>query len=101
MGVLCISLRSRAGPREDSKTAPLQKFLAFARGSSIFLTSRKGNGLLAQLVERLNGIEEVTSSNLVGSTPLDNSCRLVALRGSAGTPRGWTSRRSRAGLHSL
>jgi hypothetical protein len=27
------------------------------------------NGVLAQLVERLNGIEEVTGSNPVGSTP--------------------------------
>ncbi len=29
----------------------------------------KSSGVLAQLVERLNGIEEVTGSNPVGSTP--------------------------------
>jgi hypothetical protein len=31
-------------------------------------------GVLAQLVERLNGIEEVRGSNPLGSTPLANCC---------------------------
>lgn len=33
------------------------------------LQSHLSAGVLAQLVERLNGIEEVTGSNPVGSTP--------------------------------
>ena len=40
------------------------------RGSLIFLPLASANGLLAQLVERLNGIEEVRSSSLLGSTIL-------------------------------
>lgn len=34
----------------------------------ILRRSHVGNGLVAQLEERLNGIEEVVSSNLIGST---------------------------------
>ena len=33
-----------------------------------FFTLQIGDGLVAQLEERLNGIEEVVSSNLIGST---------------------------------
>src|SRR4051812_686113 len=50
-----------SGDRKNSA----EKVLAFARGNSIFLTP---HGLLAQLVERLNGIEEVSGSNPLGST---------------------------------
>ncbi len=44
-----------------------KKPLAFA-GQSPILTHLFGHGLLAQLVERLNGIEEVSGSNPLGST---------------------------------
>ena len=46
----------------------MEKVLAFADGPLILLTLVTGNGLLAQLVERLNGIEEVSGSNPLGST---------------------------------
>jgi hypothetical protein len=46
----------------------MEKVLAFAGGTLILLTLVTGNGLLAQLVERLNGIEEVSGSNPLGST---------------------------------
>jgi hypothetical protein len=49
---------------------PGQKLLAFRREKPIFLTFAQANGLVAQLVERLNGIEEVVSSNLIESTIL-------------------------------
>src|SRR4051812_25020458 len=51
--------------------AKAEKVLAFAPGRRILPTSRQTrNGLLAQLVERLNGIEEVSGSNPLGSTTL-------------------------------
>ena len=40
-------------------------------GQTPFSPSCFAQGLLAQLVERLNGIEEVSSSNLLGSTTLN------------------------------
>ena len=47
-----------------------------------FFTPQIGDGLVAQLEERLNGIEEVVSSNLIGSTNLTaasaQSARLAA-----------------------
>jgi hypothetical protein len=46
----------------------LLKILAFGREKPSFLPFTKVNGLVAQLEERLNGIEEVVSSNLIGST---------------------------------
>ena len=54
----------------------------------IFLPLASANGLLAQLEERLNGIEEVTSSNLVGSTnfrrkPLHKWAAFVLVAGGA------------------
>ena len=45
-----------------------QKLLAFRAESPIFPPSRDWHGLVAQLEERLNGIEEVVSSILIGST---------------------------------
>ena len=45
-----------------------QKLLAFSAEWPIFLNLADANGLVAQLEERLNGIEEVVSSNLIGST---------------------------------
>jgi hypothetical protein len=45
-----------------------QKLLAFRPERPIFLILAHANGLVAQLEERLNGIEEVVSSNLIGST---------------------------------
>ena len=47
-----------------------EKVLAFP-GQTLLLGPSQG--LLAQLVERLNGIEEVISSNLIGSTNLKSS----------------------------
>jgi hypothetical protein len=44
------------------------------------------HGLLAQLVERLNGIEEVSGSNPLGSTSLRADCRAIAPRASGGGP---------------
>ena len=40
-------------------------------GSTPVSGSKLNSGAVAQLAERLNGIHEVTSSNLVGSTTLD------------------------------
>ncbi len=48
----------------------MEKLLAFPRKRPIFLNLAHANGLVAQLEERLNGIEEVVSSNLIGSTNL-------------------------------
>jgi hypothetical protein len=51
-------------------------------GSSgrIGTVSQRENGVLAQLVERLNGIEEVRGSNPLGSSPESfRDCRAVAL----------------------
>ena len=45
-----------------------QKLLAFRLEKPIFSLLAHANGLVAQLEERLNGIEEVVSSNLIGST---------------------------------
>jgi hypothetical protein len=45
-----------------------QKLLAFGTEKPTFLNLTQVNGLVAQLEERLNGIEEVVSSNLIGST---------------------------------
>lgn len=39
-----------------------------SRAKGRFFTLQIGDGLVAQLEERLNGIEEVVSSNLIGST---------------------------------
>ena len=47
-----------------------KKLLAFIEQTLIFQPSQFGNGLVAQLVERLNGIEEVVSSILIESTKL-------------------------------
>ena len=47
-----------------------KKLLAFGEQTLIFQPSQFGNGLVAQLVERLNGIEEVVSSILIESTKL-------------------------------
>ena len=44
------------------------KLLAFGREKPTFSAFAHANGLVAQLEERLNGIEEVVSSNLIGST---------------------------------
>ena len=55
-------------PKGGTRPPRDQKFLAFGDDRRIFSPLGNENGLLAQLVERLNGIEEVTSSNLVGST---------------------------------
>jgi hypothetical protein len=46
----------------------LLKTLAFRPEKPSFLPFTQVNGLVAQLEERLNGIEEVVSSNLIGST---------------------------------
>jgi hypothetical protein len=46
----------------------LLKTLAFGPEKQSFLPFAQVNGLVAQLEERLNGIEEVVSSNLIGST---------------------------------
>jgi hypothetical protein len=43
-------------------------FSASCNSQSKIYTFRSFAGVLAQLVERLNGIEEVTGSNPVGST---------------------------------
>jgi hypothetical protein len=43
--------------------------LAVCNSQSEIYNFRSFAGVLAQLVERLNGIEEVTGSNPVGSTP--------------------------------
>src|SRR5580693_103567 len=42
--------------------------LRSARKNGVFSPFAVANGLVAQLEERLNGIEEVVSSNLIGST---------------------------------
>ena len=47
-----------------------QKLLAFRLEKPIFSLLAYANGLVAQLEERLNGIEEVVSSNRIGSTIL-------------------------------
>src|SRR5271155_103162 len=44
--------------------------LRSARKNGAFSPFAHANGLVAQLEERLNGIEEVVSSNLIGSTNL-------------------------------
>ena len=67
--------RRAGGAEANGSSGPAlpvaEKVLAFRPGNSIFLTSRKReHGLVAQLEERLNGIEEVVSSNLIGSTSL-------------------------------
>lgn len=46
----------------------LQKTACIRQPFPILRRSHVGNGLVAQLEERLNGIEEVVSSNLIGST---------------------------------
>ena len=58
----CLSGGAEVNFRE---TADAQKVLAFSERKPIFLNL---HGLLAQLVERLNGIEEVSGSNPLGST---------------------------------
>jgi hypothetical protein len=53
--------------------------LRSAHKNRFFSTFALANGLVAQLEERLNGIEEVVSSNLIGSTNLliDNKLRNI------------------------
>lgn len=58
-----------------------QKLLAFRPERPIFLILAHANGLVAQLEERLNGIEEVVSSILIGSTTLPIE--------SGSTPKFW------------
>ena len=55
----------RDSPKNRKKTACI-RFIQTPFSPSCF-----AQGLLAQLVERLNGIEEVSSSNLLGSTILN------------------------------
>jgi hypothetical protein len=52
--------------------ANFQKVLAFAAQNPLFGPSLVLCGLVAQLEERLNGIEEVVSSNLIGSTNFES-----------------------------
>ena len=47
---------------------PAKNSLRSAWKNGFFSTFAHANGLVAQLEERLNGIEEVVSSNLIGST---------------------------------
>ena len=71
-----------------------EKVLAFAGGTLIFLASRlREDGLLAQLVERLNGIEEVSGSNPLGSTILRRQCN-EGEGGSTGLHHSLDARRS-------
>ena len=46
----------------------LQNFLAVSEKSTTFVIPKRENGVLAQLVERLNGIQKVRSSILLCST---------------------------------
>ena len=57
------SPRRRTLCRERSRNS-----LRSARKNGVFSPFAHANGLVAQLEERLNGIEEVVSSNLIGST---------------------------------
>ena len=50
-----------------------EKVLAFRRQKPLFGSS---HGLVAQLAERLNGIEEVVSSILIGSTTFPTPGRI-------------------------
>ena|GEM_PF-6226869 len=62
----CVARRSPV-----SVIASVKKLLAFGRGMPKYLAFRtRFCGPVAQLEERLNGIEEVVSSILIGSTNL-------------------------------
>gem|GEM_PF-2704863 len=67
------AVRIKNGTPTGSLYSHCNKSLAIGRTSWIFVALRfggTGNGLLAQLEERLNGIEEVSGSNPLGSTSI-------------------------------
>ena len=82
MGALVATKRGNEGivkvqsaktvPSSRSKlirmTSPAAKLSLPSEMKGGFFTLQIGDGLVAQLEERLNGIEEVVSSNLIGST---------------------------------
>ena len=65
---LCLKNQTGASPGQTRREPILPAKVFDLRRKKIKLTLRFVDGVIAQLVERLNGIQEVRSSSLLGST---------------------------------
>ena len=72
--------RYSMGSLQGARGHPGKNSLRSAGKNRFFSTFAHANGLVAQLEERLNGIEEVVSSNLIGSTNLFTINKLYNIR---------------------
>ena len=57
----------------------LIRLLILFANRRLTIENRQSHGVLAQLVERLNGIEEVRGSNPLGSNPFWQTIQAIAL----------------------